>query len=118
VRTISQCEQCLLSENYVDCIFQKCCSGAPDSRTVATHHVPSSGNGGATGAGAGNPGGTGTYQQGDYGELLAIRSYLETPLISKYLVVVYREVDQKDGFILTAYFTSWPSSKRAILWKR
>jgi hypothetical protein len=57
-------------------------------------------------------------QQGDYGELLAIRSYPETPLTSKYLVVVYREVDQKDGFILTAYFTSWPSSKRAILWKR
>jgi hypothetical protein len=43
-------------------------------------------------------------QQGNYGELLAIRSYPETPLTSKYLVVVYREVDQKDGFILTAYF--------------
>jgi hypothetical protein len=43
-------------------------------------------------------------QQGDYGELLVIRSYPETPLTSKYLVVVYREVDQKDGFILTAYF--------------
>jgi hypothetical protein len=57
-------------------------------------------------------------QQGDYGELLAIRFYPETPLTSKYLVVVYREVDQRDGFILTAYFTSRPSSKRAILWKR
>lgn len=57
-------------------------------------------------------------QQGDYGELLAIRSYPETPLTSKYLVVVYREIDRKDGFILTAYFTSCPSSKRAILWKR
>ena len=43
-------------------------------------------------------------QQGDYGELLAIRSYPETPLTSKYLVVVYREVDQKDGFILRSCF--------------
>lgn len=57
-------------------------------------------------------------QQGDYGELLAIRCYAETPLTSKYLVVVYREVNPQDGFILTAYFTSRPSSKRAILWKR
>lgn len=30
-------------------------------------------------------------QQGDYGVLLAIRSYLQTPLTSKHLVVVYRE---------------------------
>jgi hypothetical protein len=57
-------------------------------------------------------------QEGDYGELLAIRSYPETPLTSKYLVVVYREVNEKDGFILTSHFPSWPSSKRAILWKR
>ena len=57
-------------------------------------------------------------QQGDYGELLAIRFYAETPLTSKYLVVVYREVDPKDGFILTAYFASRPSNKRVILWKR
>ncbi|MGH8565189.1 MAG: hypothetical protein ACREXW_14340 [Gammaproteobacteria bacterium] len=57
-------------------------------------------------------------QQGDYGELLAIRYYSETPLTGKYLVVVYHEVDRKDGFILTAYFTTRPSSKRMILWKR
>lgn len=57
-------------------------------------------------------------QQGDYDELLAIRFYAGTPLTSKYLVVVYREIDPKDGFIVTAYFTSRPSSKRAILWKR
>lgn len=56
-------------------------------------------------------------QQGDYGELLAIRFYGETPLTSKYLVIVYRELDQKDGFILTAYFTNHPSNKRVVLWK-
>lgn len=57
-------------------------------------------------------------QQGDYGELLAIRSYAQTPLTSKYLVVVYREVRDDDGFILTAYFTSHPSVMRTTLWKR
>lgn len=55
--------------------------------------------------------------QGDYGELLAIRFYPETPLTSKYLVVVYREVNHNDGSILTAYFTSRPSAKRITLWK-
>jgi hypothetical protein len=57
-------------------------------------------------------------QQGDYGELLAIRFCPQTPLTSKYLVVVYREVNRNDGFILTAYFTSRPSGKRITLWKR
>lgn len=56
-------------------------------------------------------------QQGDYGELLAIRFYSQTPLTSKYLVVVYREVNHNDGFILTAYLTSRPSGKRITLWK-
>ena len=57
-------------------------------------------------------------QRGDYGELLAIRFYRHTPLTNKYLVVVYREVDRNDGFILTAYFTNRPSGKRVTLWKR
>ncbi len=57
-------------------------------------------------------------QQGDYGELLAIRFYAQTPLTGKYLVVVYRESSSEDGFILTAYFTSRPSTKRTTLWKR
>lgn len=59
-----------------------------------------------------------TIQQGDFGELLAIRFYGQTPLTSKFLVVVYREVGPKDGFILTAYFTSHTSTKRKVLWKR
>jgi len=57
-------------------------------------------------------------QQGDFGELLAIRFYPETPLTRKFLVVAYREVSPEDGFILTAYLTSRPSSRRATIWKR
>lgn len=57
-------------------------------------------------------------QQGDYGALLAIRSYADTPFGDKHLVVIYREVGDDDGFILTAYFTDRPSTKRVTLWKR
>jgi len=57
-------------------------------------------------------------QQGDFGELLAIRFYPETPLTSKFLVVAYREVSPGDGFILTAYLTSRPSARRVTIWKR
>jgi hypothetical protein len=57
-------------------------------------------------------------QQGDYGALLAIRFYDQTPLTSKYLVVVYHELNRNDGFILTAYFTGRPSNNRVTLWKR
>jgi len=44
-------------------------------------------------------------QQGDFGELLAVRFYHRTPVTSKFLVVVYREISDEDGFILTAYLT-------------
>ncbi len=57
-------------------------------------------------------------QQGDFGELLAIRFYPETPLTSKFLVVAYREVSFNDGFIITAYLTNRPSTKRTVIWKR
>lgn len=57
-------------------------------------------------------------QKGDFGELLAIRFYPETPLMSKFLVVAYQEVSSEDGVILTAYLTSRPSLRREILWKR
>jgi hypothetical protein len=55
-------------------------------------------------------------QEGDFGELLAIRFYSQTPLTSKHLVVAYREVSPDDGFILTAYFTSRPSARRVTIW--
>jgi len=41
-------------------------------------------------------------QQGDFGELLAIRFYSETPLTSKFLIVVYKGTSADDGFIATA----------------
>ncbi len=57
-------------------------------------------------------------QQGDFHELLAIRLYREASLAGKFLVVVYREVAPDDGFIITAYLTNRPSSKRKKIWKR
>lgn len=57
-------------------------------------------------------------QQGDSGELMAIRFYPKTPLTSKFLVVAYREVSFDDGFIITSYLTNRPSDKREIVWKQ
>ena len=56
-------------------------------------------------------------QQGDYGELLAFRFYPHTPLTRKYLVVIYREISPDDGFVLTTYLASRPSSRRKTIWK-
>jgi len=57
-------------------------------------------------------------QEGDFGELLAVKFYEKTPLTSKYLVVIYKEVIDSDGFIITAYYATKPSERRKILWKR
>ena len=57
-------------------------------------------------------------QRGDFGELLALKLYSETPLGEKFLVVAYREVSPEDGFILTAYLTRRPSAGRETIWKR
>lgn len=57
-------------------------------------------------------------QQGDSGELLAIRYYAVTPLTSKHLVAVYRELDPTDGLVLTAYLTRKPTKKRSLVWSR
>jgi hypothetical protein len=43
-------------------------------------------------------------QRGDYETSLACRFYTKTPLTSKFLVVVYREVSAMDGFILNSVF--------------
>ena len=56
-------------------------------------------------------------QEGDFGELLAIRFYSKSPLTRKHLVVAYKEVTAQDGFVLTAYFTNAPSKRRKVLWK-
>ena len=57
-------------------------------------------------------------QKGDFGELLAIRFYSETPLTSKFLVVAYRETSADDGFVVTAYFARRPSDRRELIWKQ
>jgi hypothetical protein len=56
--------------------------------------------------------------RGDFGEKLAVRFYRRTPLTSKYLVVVYREIDPTDGFVVTAYFTRPVAAWRERLWSR
>jgi hypothetical protein len=56
-------------------------------------------------------------QEGDLGDLLAIRHYMHTPLTEKYLVIVYKAVEKREGFIITAYFASQPSKRRKIKWK-
>lgn len=57
-------------------------------------------------------------QEGDFEELIAIRFYDKTPLTSKYLVVIYKEVAETDGFIISAYYTNKPSERRKVIWKR
>jgi hypothetical protein len=39
-------------------------------------------------------------------------------MTSKFLIVPYREVSKEDGFVLTAFLTSRPSSSRSVVWKR
>ncbi len=56
-------------------------------------------------------------QKGDAGTLLAIKRFDKTPVTeNKYLVVVYRETTEFDGFVLTAYYQS-SLRQRVIIWK-
>jgi len=54
--------------------------------------------------------------EGNEGELLAARE-IET---GKYIIAVYREVSQEDGFIITAFLTKrWKSlERRKKVWQR
>jgi len=55
---------------------------------------------------------------GDFNELLAIKRYPKTPVtFDKYLTVVYKETNDFDGFILTAYFCRKVNNKRKTLWQ-
>lgn len=56
--------------------------------------------------------------EGDWGALQAVRLYPNTPLTTKFLVAIYREISKDDGFILTAFFTNEPRQGRKVLWKR
>jgi hypothetical protein len=50
---------------------------------------------------------------GQYGSLKAVKSYGR----NRYLVVVYREIDAEDGFVITAYFVR-KINRRDIIWRR
>ena len=55
--------------------------------------------------------------RGDHGELLAVK---KKPRKKLYFVVPYKEVNQQDGFILTAYLTTdsrW-LFQRKIIWNK
>lgn len=56
--------------------------------------------------------------KGSKDELIALRHYVDTNLGAKHCVVVYKE--NKDGFIITAFFTSKPETiiRRGIIWKK
>ena len=51
-------------------------------------------------------------QKGDVGTLMAIRKSND-----KYLVVVYKEISETDGFVITAYYTKI-LRRRMVVWKR
>ena len=55
-------------------------------------------------------------QEGDWDELIAIKYYKKTPLTSKYLSVVYKEISNMDGFVITSYFTTKPAKWRRLIW--
>jgi hypothetical protein len=57
-------------------------------------------------------------QAGDSGTLIAVKSYDKTPLSQKSCAVVYREISDMDGFVVTAYFTNQGAAWRRVTWKR
>ena len=56
-------------------------------------------------------------RKGDFRELIAFKFYKESPLSSKYLAVIYKEIADSDGFVITPYYTSKPSDRRQVIWK-
>lgn len=56
---------------------------------------------------------------GDFEEMIATKLYIKTPVtFDKHLTVVYKETNEFDGFVLTAYFSRSINKKRKIIWKR
>jgi len=55
---------------------------------------------------------------GNYGELIAVSNKIASSEL--FLVVVYKENDVKDGFVITAYISnkSQKFEKRRIIWKQ
>ena len=57
-------------------------------------------------------------QQGDYGALLAARYYNQPGAVNLFVVAVYREVDERHGFVIAAYLARRLSARREVLWSR
>lgn len=57
-------------------------------------------------------------QEGDADTTIALKHYPISPLTEKFCAVVYREVSNTDGFVVTSYFCSRYASNRRILWQR
>ena len=57
-------------------------------------------------------------QEGDRGELIAVRLYPSTSLGLKYLIALYRETSSEDGFVITGYLTNRPAKWREVIWKK
>ena len=55
--------------------------------------------------------------EGDSETQIAVKSYPKTPLSQKSCAIVYRKLSDRDGFVVTAYFTSRPAVWRRIIWK-
>jgi hypothetical protein len=56
--------------------------------------------------------------EGNFSERIALKMYQKTPVSqSKYMAVVYKEENDHDGFVLTAYFCSSYNKRRKVLWK-
>ena len=51
--------------------------------------------------------------RGRHGSLKAVKSYGR----NRYLIVVYREIDADDGFVITAYFVR-KINRRHVVWRR
>jgi len=56
--------------------------------------------------------------KGIKGELIALKHYSKTNIKEKHCVVVYKE--NREGFIITAFFTSKPETvrKRGVIWRK
>ena len=56
--------------------------------------------------------------EGNFNELLAVKFYDKTPVShNKYLAVIYKEIENDDGFILTAYYARRLNDGWKIIWK-
>ena len=58
--------------------------------------------------------------KGDHGEFKAVKLYSDFPMGARYLIVLYREVEADDGFIITARISSDVGNvlRGGIIWQK